>query len=416
MGWGDVADEIVSVDVQQAVQGPAALLPAAAKPPTRGRRRGSGQVKEAFDRAAREIAQEREARLQLQVPLPASAASVRPSPADIQLLLACGNHLQRRLCHYVKQQMAKPCVPGERNQFDDVVASSQHVQSWTMKAIVANTSYKVAQQTDTRSAEALLQSSAILWSLTLQRLAAMIRDHGFEGLLLIRKRRYDESPFQLRLREEKKSTPPGATASEQSVGKAKVMQSELGFAALMRRPKPGTVDEYEYQEVHGWCPTWLRVLDKTTKENIAHSQRKMLRLVPMPDSIPDSFGLLCDMVCADAYSANLAAEKGLQSEAPQWCKSHNFCLLHKAAAVQTAQFRLVQGHVSGLLSLSLSMQASGTTAALREALSGILQDKLRVRYGDPAPEYIRHQDALHNLFLPVGPDTDAALLRKRQRS
>ena len=236
----------------------------------------------------------------------------------------------------------------------------------------------------------------------------MIEHQGFEGLIFMRKRRYDESPFKLRLREETKCE---AGASE-APGNAKVMQSELGFACLLRRPKPGIQDEFEYQEVHGWAPTALHVLDKTTTQNIAQSQRNIQKAVALPDNVEKNFKLLCDMVCTDGYSSNVAAEVALASESPDWTKSYNFCLL-KAAAVQSAQFRMVPGHVSGLLSLSLSMQASGTTSLLKDLLSKILRDKLRLRHGVPPQSFRAHQEAVHDMFLPVGPHVKASLLHSR---
>ena len=278
-------------------------------------------------------------------------------------------------------------------------------------AVTHDKDVRTVQKNYTRAAEAILQSSSLLWNMTLQRVVSMIEHQGFEGLIFMRKRRYDESPFKLRLREETKCE---AGASE-APGNAKVMQSELGFACLLRRPKPGIQDEFECQEVHGWAPTALHVLDKTTTQNIAQSQRNIQKAVALPDNVERNFKLLCDMVCTDGYSSNVAAEVALASENPDWTKSYNFCLLHKAAAVQSAQFRMVPGHVSGLLSVSLSMQASGTTSLLKDLLSKILRDKLRLKHGVPPPSFRAHQEAVHDLFLPVGPHVNASLLHNRQR-
>ena len=55
---------------------------------------------------------------------------------------------------------------------------------------------------------------------------------------------------------------------------------------------------------------------------------------------------------------------------------HTCLILDNAAAVQTVQFKLVSGHVSELLSLSLSMTPSGTTAELSMVLCRKLAEKV----------------------------------------
>ena len=105
-------------------------------------------------------------------------------------------------------------------------------------------------------------------------------------------------------------------------GKAKVMQSELGIVVLLRRRVEA--DKYEYQEVHGSCPTWLHVLDKTTKENIAESQRQIQSLIQIPPRLKERSKMLVDVVCTDGYSANISAERALQSEECEYIKSHQF--------------------------------------------------------------------------------------------
>ena len=314
---------------------------------------------------------------------------------------------------FAKQQMSKPASPDSQNPVTAILEHSSNMSSWklTAMAVRSNIDIKSVQRDYRRASEALLQSSSLLWQMTFQRILDMLSNENFEGLVLIRKRRYDESPFRLRLREE---TDGGiALASAQAVGAAKVMQSQLEFAALIRRKAPN--DEYMYQEIHGEALAWLHVVDKTTAENIAETQRQIQCSVKLPDHIEDKFKLVCDVVCTDRYTANIAAERSLQSGLTGWVKSHHYCLLHKAATIQAAQFKLVGGHVSGLLSVALSMHASGTSALLKELLSQLLSQKLVVRHASPPVHFRHHQEALHDLFLPIAADSKSASLRKRQR-
>ena len=412
-GWQNVADEVVGEEVSSSRS---VWLDERKKPDPsanvgRGRKHGSPQLKEAFASSAA-ILQAEQATRQRQN---AGAVVEAEAPREVQMMLAESSPLQRRLCYFAKQQIAKPQVAETVNPFDVVLDTSQHVSSWRVKALQAGLGqHKYVQANYTRTAEILLQSASLCWKLTILRLHNMIRHEGFEGLLLMRKRRYDESPFQLRLQEEE--PPDQGTDPPKACGKAKVMQSELQFVALLRRKKSTDPEEYDYQEIHGSCPVQLHVVDKTTKECVAETQRSVQDSVILGKDIEDSFEILCDAVCTDAYSSNLAAEKALQSENPQWLKMYSQCLLHKVAAIQSAQFRLVEGHVSGLLSLSLAMQASGTTVVLRDILTRILKQRFRIRYGEPPEQFRDYQDAVHELWLPIEADQDSYLLHARQRT
>eukprot|EP00439_Symbiodinium_sp_Y106_P053189 s5130_g7.t1 len=410
MGWEGLADDLIESEHTGHV---ARVENRATVDVRTGRGRRPGQTQERKDDVARQaqaLEAARAARLQVALLVPAQRDD---GGLDFQALAFCATDLQARLCRFAKQQMSKPASPDSQNPVTAILEHSSNMSSWklTAMAVRSNIDIKSVQRDYRRASEALLQSSSLLWQMTFQRILDMLSNENFEGLVLIRKRRYDESPFRLRLREE---TDGGiALASAQAVGAAKVMQSQLEFAALIRRKAPN--DEYMYQEIHGEALAWLHVVDKTTAENIAETQRQIQCSVKLPDHIEDKFKLVCDVVCTDRYTANIAAERSLQSGLTGWVKSHHYCLLHKAATIQAAQFKLVGGHVSGLLSVALSMHASGTSALLKELLSQLLSQKLVVRHASPPVHFRHHQEALHDLFLPIAADSKSASLRKRQR-
>ncbi|CAE7236522.1 unnamed protein product [Symbiodinium sp. CCMP2456] len=411
MGWESLADDLI--ETEHAGQ----VAHVQNRPPVdvrtgRGRRPGQTQeLKDAVAQQAQALEAARSVRLQVAAP-----AQFDDGGLDLQALTFCATDLQARLCRFAKQQMSKPAIPDSQNSVAAILEHSSSMSSWKLTAVAvrSNVDTKSVQRDYRRASEALLQSSSLLWQMTLQRILDMLSNESFEGLVLIRKRRYDESPFRLRLQEEADGSLALDSLKAQAVGSAKVMQSELEFAALIRRKAPNH-DHYMYQELHGECLAWLHVVDKTSAENIAETQRQIQCSVKLPDHIEDKFKLVCDLVCSDRYTANIAAERSLQSGLTGWVKNHSFCLLHKAAAIQTTQFRLISGHISGLLSVALSMQASGTTALLKELLSQLLSDKLVVRHSPPPVQFRRHQEALHDLFLPIGAHSKSASLRKRQR-
>ncbi len=339
------------------------------------------------------------------------------------LTVACssGTPFQKWLATYTVQQLREEPLPDTENEVVQVMNSSEHIGSWTVKALRHDTSYQKVQTSYMRVAEAFLQSAFYLWGCFLSRVHDLISNHGFVGLVIGRKRRYDESPFRLRLQEDLSPNPLSSESSSkgvgqprQTVGTAKIMQSEFGIFALLKR-WDSRVQAFHYQEVHGMCPTWLHAIEKNSAENIASTQRDILQSIPMSDEFLSNFKFKVDFPCTDRHPSNMSAERSLQSESLAWVKSHSPCLVHKAASIQAAQFKLVSGHISGMLSMGLSMQASGTTVLLKKILSDIIAEKLCVFYGEPPSYFATHRQGLHDLFLPESQFDQNSLLHKKQR-
>lgn len=393
-----------------------------------GRKRGTVRFRAAVAEQESLLRQEREAmqplqnRADRQQQLEAARREKARKHAEVKNTLeramevACqtGTPLQKWLASFAVQQGAQQPLEGVTNPVIQVLDSSSHISSWTTKAVSFESSIQKVQTTYMRVAEIFLQSSYYLWVCFMARLQDLIDNHGFEGLVIGRKRRYDESPFRLRLHESPQDARATDKKSKQSVGTAKIMQSELGFFALLKRWDHKS-QSFHFQEVNGMCPTWLHAIEKNSAENIAASQRDIISSVCLPKALLEKFRLQVDLPCTDRHPSNMAAERALQSEEPEWCKSHSPCLLHKAAAIQATQFKLVSGHISGMLSMGLSMQAAGTSGLLKKLLADILSEKLVVFHGFPPPHFAEHRDELHRLFLPNNPWDKNRLLHLKQK-
>ena len=82
------------------------------------------------------------------------------------------------------------------------------------------------------------------------------------------------------------------------------------------------------------------------------------------------------------------------------------------AQANRAAMDVLDADISGLLSLSLSQQGSGTLGTLRDLLGEIIEERLQIVY-DVAPhgEIARHREAVHDLFLPLPADVADATAR-----
>lgn len=199
MGWESLADDLI--ETEHAGQ----VAHVQNRPPVdvrtgRGRRPGQTQeLKDAVAQQAQALEAARSVRLQVAAP-----AQFDDGGLDLQALTFCATDLQARLCRFAKQQMSKPAIPDSQNSVAAILEHSSSMSSWKLTAVAvrSNVDTKSVQRDYRRASEALLQSSSLLWQMTFQRILDMLSNESFEGLVLIRKRRYDESPFRLRLQEE----------------------------------------------------------------------------------------------------------------------------------------------------------------------------------------------------------------------
>lgn len=128
----------------------------------------------------------------------------------------------------------------------------------------------------------------------------------------------------------------------------------------------------------------------------------VLSLVPNLRDLAAKFRLKQFFTCTDKAPYNFVAEKHVQSEHEGWGLSHSACGVHEVSTCEKAMAALVSGHISGMLSLGLSLQHAGVTRELRQVLFDIFAEHLEVRVGVEVCK--SHRLAMYDLFLPVGSD------------
>ena len=228
----------------------------------------------------------------------------------------------------------------------------------------------------------------------------------WEGILLIKKSRYDETPLRIRL----DSASAEIQASVQETAEhGKVMQTEFGLHLLVAER---TGPDQKFLHLHGAVPSNLMVVDRTTAEAtkavILAQQSRVVGL----ESTSQQFCWTLQLACVDRYASNLKAEKALLAEQvqrdsssalpPRITKFTKTCDIHVAAQVQCQTGQVVSDDISGLLHTALAQYGSGVLIELRNILGDIFQNELQVIYDHPPAG--RAQDfrmSVYDLYLPV---------------
>ena len=192
----------------------------------------------------------------------------------------------------------------------------------------------------------------------------------------------------------------GEQKSQQSSAHAKVMQTELSLAFLLRMKTSS--GQTSFKLVHGGTPTCLTPLDRCTAENLRATLLAQLDSLPELRRTAEQFPVKVRHTCADRFSGNIAAEKALDQDFADWWPLHMWCDVHKMYSCTERAMNCFTGDVSGVLSLGLAMTDVGSVSTMRSALCRILHEDLRIHFA-PAPEgwAVQYRQQLFDAFLPV---------------
>ena len=248
-------------------------------------------------------------------------------------------------------------------------------------------------------------------SVLLRRALHAIQVQGFKGLLLGCVRKYDESPFTLRVLDSgelRQQAGKNSLSREGHAGcTAKVLSTKHRIFMLLRAPPDGSQSS-RYMLLRGDAPSRLHVIEKQTAEHIKMCQEAVMEDVPIPMELAGKFGFRVSFPCTDRFSGMIKAER-LLSEG--WLKSHSLCAVHRAASAQGHMMELVSPLVTGVLSSALAMQKAGAASEVREAFWKILQERLVILHGPPLMQ--EYRSALYEVLLPATGEDE--LQHRRQR-
>lgn len=273
--------------------------------------------------------------------------------------------------------------------------------------------YKKFSQNCIRAASATLHASGILvYGMLRTMLDSCTR---FQGILCVRKFRYDETPMKSRV----KSWNVLMEQMQSDLSDhAKLMQVEFTLWCLYK-----DLVSNDFVTIETKVPCQLQAVERTTGKCTKRCLTNVMKNIPnFPQCVEkdNKFKWLLHMTCTDRYNANLSAEKMLAMESPKWSKANFFCDVHRVAQAQIQTTDLFPEDTNGMLAVALFQRDMGAIHRLREMLADILVSNLQVVYGSP-PEQPHSREELYDVLLPLpskmsrGRKDSKTIVRMQQR-
>ncbi|CAE7373069.1 unnamed protein product [Symbiodinium sp. CCMP2592] len=287
------------------------------------------------------------------------------SVSELWRYRSLGSELQKRLMLCVMASR-KPTAP----EVDPDAASFVKRHLMQLQPGLSFTAEASAVDNERRNLKSMLlrTGAAVYWgaSMMFGNLASSILASGAKVVMLVKKRRYDETPLRVR----QKSSEEGTAVP------TKLLQTELSFGVLLQKNE-------QYMFARTTLPTTLSSFDACTGETLKACQLNLESSVPELRRLAREAAFKVQLVMTDRAGPNIKCEKSMQLEDASFVKAHGFCKIHKLAQQQTQCCNLVDGHISGIIALAVAMQMAGATSKMRDALSSVLRKRVDICIGDP---------------------------------
>ena len=245
-----------------------------------------------------------------------------------------------------------------------------------------------------QAACAVHECGSMLWGGLLHRIQSDIDGRKLEGLIILRRFRYDETPLRCRVKQFDRGS---GTLIQDVADHAKLMQTEFLLQMLYRHVETGALFS-----IFGKLPTTLQAVERTTAKCTKACLVNILEKIPNLCTASSSFQSQIHLSCTDRYSANQLAEKSLGADDPRWKKGQFFCDSHRIAQVQGMNAKLVPQDTSGLLATSLAQRDLGVLSTLCGLLTEILLERLEICYDSPPKgRCADFRQQIFDRFLPL---------------
>ena len=315
-------------------------------------------------------------------------------------LLAMGSELQQMLASAVQKlvHLQKPVQSSLQGMFHRLFRKKRHVVNLSSESETLEVARQRLRQGLFQAACFLILFTGYLLAVWFAHVAALIRSGTWKAVLLVAHRKYDETPSKISV-----AFKEGDKSKTESNATAKIMQTRCHISFLLKHVPSGGKRFFRC-----WLPTFLQAVDRTTAENTKATQDDVLGAIPNLAEMSKLFQLSVHLVCTDKYSANLKAEAFINAPAADELRNntataHYTCDVHKLAIVQSKALAFVNGHISAMIAGALALGEAGCLNSLRKALQAVLQDKVKVVFGNPPQD--EHRDkfrkAVFDAFLPA---------------
>ncbi|CAE7529683.1 unnamed protein product, partial [Symbiodinium sp. CCMP2592] len=280
-------------------------------------------------------------------------------------------------------------------------------------------------------ASGIINFSGLLWEQLLVMVAQLCNSEcgQYKPLLLVVKRRYDETPSRIRVpaaagetTTQSRGSDGSGSASKEKNALAKVLQSELQVSVLLQqKPNDESAESGPCFLITGQSPTWLQAIERNTAECLRQCQKALLAVIPKLNAVSATFALPVSMVNTDRFSANYRCERAIQLDHPHFVKCHYGCDHHACATVLGKGYALdiPKLQISSMIASAMCMLDANSLRSLQECLMVCIDERLRIRAGPPPDGRCKdHQAAVYDCFLgpvPEGQRHRRAPARKKSR-
>ena len=341
---------------------------------------------------------------------PPANAEVLAKFGDPGVMHLIGSNVQKSCFQALKMVTAKPIAALEE-EADPLIEEQLNgpLTHLSYAALADKVGETNAKRRSISIAASILEWSCWMWGSLFSVLAEVFQGNGpkYIPIAVVLKMRYDETPMRVAVVNPREPSDPAYlqllggrrsfnSADKSSSLQAKVLQSELSFATLVKEAASGKL-----HLMHGRCPTCLQCLDKCTGENMCQALLFTINSVPEFRRVSAAFPIKLRLSCTDRHPSNYKAERLLDSHFPELTRCHVPCDVHKLYTSTTAAMKPSAADVSGLLSVALSMSDPGALGALHDILKKIFMESLSLQFGSPPAEAEPYRNQLFDTFLPI---------------
>ena len=160
------------------------------------------------------------------------------------------------------------------------------------------------------AASAAVEAAGVLWGRMLHEIKSRVDSGQFGGLLMVVRRRYDETPMRLRLSSGQSETTLGGPQWKELEASthAKLLQSELHIAVLLEEK---CAERPQFLHIQGTFPCNLQVMRANTGECLKAAALRHTEMLPGLMDVCRAFDWVLHQSTVDQFGANDRAERSM---------------------------------------------------------------------------------------------------------
>ena len=182
-------------------------------------------------------------------------------------------------------------------------------------------------------------------------------------------------------------------------GPSKLFQTSAQVAMLLKQQEVHEGGASKYLFVTGRPLTCIQLLETSSAEIL----KAALQASSSVSVAANAFQFKVRVATSDRLAANLKAERQLSLDrGADWLALQSPCDVHCVSGARTKTFALLDGFISLMVNLSLSLRLSGNMIRFRACVRGVVASRLKIMRGEPSPAALAYRLHMLQLFLSRG--------------